>query len=409
LQSETQPRRIAVISSSRADYGHLYWVLKELKDSAQVDLRIIATSAHLAPGFGQTIDQFKAHGFEIEGTIESLLDSDSDVGMAKTIGVTILGLADLLGRLRPDLLLLIADRYEMLAPAATALALRIPMAHIEGGEISEGAIDDAVRNALTKMSHLHFVSTEQARHRVIAMGEEAWRVTRAGAPSLDHLKRSQLSDRARLEQVLDLALDTPPVVVAYHPVTLIRDAVNEAEEMFAALEMVTEPVVFCFPNADAGHQPIIERARDFCRRHSQARLNTNLDLFDFWGLLQQAEMMIGNSSSGIMETPSLALPFVNVGPRQRGRERAANVIDVTGERDAIVAAIKHARSADFRQSLTGLRNPYGDGDAARTIARVLTTCPLGDKLLVKKALPLNENDIPGFTQIPTPDSSCRKK
>jgi len=409
LQSETQPRRIAVISSSRADYGHLYWVLKELKDSPQVDLRIIATSAHLAPGFGQTIDQFTAHGFEIEGTIESLLDSDSDVGMAKTIGVTILGLADLLGRLRPDLLLLIADRYEMLAPAATALALRIPMAHIEGGEISEGAIDDAVRNALTKMSHLHFVSTEQARRRVIAMGEEAWRVTRAGAPSLDHLKRSQLSDRARLEQVLDLTLDTPPVVVAYHPVTLIRDAVSEAEELFAALETVTEPVVFCFPNADAGHQPIIERARDFCRRHSQARLNTNLDLFDFWGLLQQAEMMIGNSSSGIMETPSLVLPFVNIGPRQRGRERAANVVDVAGKRDAIVAAITHARSAEFRQTLSGLRNPYGDGDAARTIARVLTTCPLGDKLLVKKALPLNENDIPGFTQIPTPDSSCRKK
>ncbi len=389
MQSTPAPRRIAVVSSSRADFGHLFWVLKELQANPDIDLRIIATASHMAPGFGTTVDQFEAHGFELEGSIESLLDSDSDIGMAKTIGVSILGLADLLGRLRPDLMLLIADRYEMLAPAATALALRIPMAHIEGGEISEGAIDDAVRNALTKMSHLHFVSTPTARRRVLALGEEAWRVHRAGAPSLDHLKRSTLSDRSRLESVLGMRLETPPVIVAHHPVTLMRDAADEVDALFEALDTIEGPIVFCYPNADTGHQPIIQRARAFCEQNPRARLNTNLDLFDFWGLLAIAELMIGNSSSGIMETPSLALPFINIGPRQRGRERAANVIDVAGTEDAILEGLARARSAEFRRSLEGMANPYGDGDAARTIARVLATCPLGDELLVKRALPLN--------------------
>jgi UDP-N-acetylglucosamine 2-epimerase (non-hydrolysing)/GDP/UDP-N,N'-diacetylbacillosamine 2-epimerase (hydrolysing) len=389
LQSTPTSRRIAVVSSSRADFGHLFWVLKELQANPAIDLRIIATASHMAPGFGQTVEQFEAHGFKLEGQVESLLDSDSDIGMAKTIGVSILGLADLLGRLRPDLMLLIADRYEMLAPASTALALRIPMAHIEGGEISEGAIDDAVRNALTKMSHLHFVSTVDARRRVLALGEEAWRVHRAGAPSLDHLKRSTLPDRAHMESVLDLDLSTAPIVVAHHPVTLMRDATDEIDALFEVLEAQTAPVVFCYPNADAGHQPIIERARDFCRRHPTGRLNTNLDLFDFWGLLKLAEVMIGNSSSGIMETPSLALPFVNIGPRQKGRERALNAIDAAGTKDAILQGLARARSPEFRRSLDGMSNPYGDGDAARTIARVLATCPLGDALLVKRALPLN--------------------
>jgi len=397
LQSETrQQRRIAVISTSRADYGHLFWILKELQAESDVDLRIIATGAHLAPTFGQTVDQFADHGFDLEASPECLLDSNSDVGMAKTIGVSILSLADLLGQLRPDLLLLIADRYEMLAPAATALALRIPMAHIEGGEISEGAIDDAVRNALTKMSHLHFVSTEQARRRVLAMGEESWRVHRAGAPSLDHLKRSRLPDAQSLENTLGMSLQPAPCLVSFHPVTLHDDPAAESRELFAALEHAPGPVVFGFPNADAGHQPIIDQARNFCRRHTDARLHTNLDLFEFWSLLSHARMMIGNSSCGIMETPSLALPCVNIGDRQKGRERARNIIDVAAERSQIAEAIMRADSDSFRQSLAGMTNPYGDGTAAKTIAGILRSVPLGEKLLIKKALPLAEGEHPAF-------------
>src|SRR5580693_7364370 len=215
-------RKIAVITTSRADYGHLYWPLRDLSENEKVDLKIIALGSHLSPEFGNTFQEIVNDGFTIDSRIECLLSSDSDVGMAKTIGMAMLGLADLFGQMRPDLLLLIADRYEMLAPASVALALRIPIAHIEGGEISEGAIDDAVRNALTKMSHIHFTSTHAARERVIAMGEEEWRVHRAGAPSLDHLRRSRLLGVDELEERLGIALKHPTVLVAYHPVTLAR-------------------------------------------------------------------------------------------------------------------------------------------------------------------------------------------
>src|SRR5271167_1413288 len=199
-------RTIAVITTSRADYGHLYWPLRDLSQHEQVDLRIVVLGSHLSPEFGYTIREIENDGFQISARVECLLSSDSDVGMAKTIGIATLSLADLLGNMRPDLLLLIADRYEMLAPASVALALRIPIAHIEGGEISEGAIDDAVRNALTKLSHVHFTSTEAARARVIAMGEEEWRVHCAGAPSLDHLRRSRLLGKEELEARLGFAL-----------------------------------------------------------------------------------------------------------------------------------------------------------------------------------------------------------
>src|ERR1700683_4368485 len=216
-------RRIAVVTSSRADYCHLYWPLRELAAHPAVDLKIIALGPHLSPEFGCTASEIEKDGFRIDARIECLLSSDSDIGMAKTIGMATLGLADCLGQMRPDLLLLIADRYEMLAPASVALALRIPLAHIEGGEVSEGAIDDAVRNALTKLSHIHFTSTHLARSRVIGMGEEEWRVHRVGAPSLDHLRRSVLRSREEIGNELALDLNQPTIVIACHRTTIGRN------------------------------------------------------------------------------------------------------------------------------------------------------------------------------------------
>src|SRR6201995_412345 len=241
-------RTIAVVTSSRADYSHLYWPLHDLAKHPDVELKLIVLGAHLAPQFGETVKEIEKDGFPIVARLECLLSSDTDVGMAKTLGVAVLALADLLGQMRPDLLLLIADRYEMLAPASVALTLRITISHIEGGEISEGAIDDVVRNALTKMSHIHFTSTEGARARVITMGEEPWRVHRAGAPSLDHLRRSRLLDVRDLEEKLQVGLQRPTVVVAYHPVTLVRDTTGEADSLFAALEKVGAQIPFCYPN-----------------------------------------------------------------------------------------------------------------------------------------------------------------
>src|SRR5215470_10140422 len=231
-------RKIAVITTSRADYSHLYWPLHDLARHPEVDLKLIIIGSHLAPEFGLTVRDIERDGFEIAARVECLVSSDTDVAMAKTIGLATLSLSDCLGQLRPDLLLLIADRYEMLAPASVALALRIPIAHIEGGEISEGAIDDAVRNALTKMSHIHFTSTELARKRVIGMGEEEWRVHWAGAPSLDHLRRSRLLSKQELKEQLDLDLTKPTTLIAYHPVTILRDTTSEADALFAALERI---------------------------------------------------------------------------------------------------------------------------------------------------------------------------
>lgn len=377
-------RKIAVVSTSRADYGHLYWPLRELQRHRDVQLELIVLGAHLSPGFGATVREIEKDGFAIAAKIECLLSSDSDVGMAKTIGVATLSLADTLGAMRPDILLLIADRYEMLAPASVALALRIPIAHIEGGEISEGAIDDAVRNALTKMSHVHFTSTESARRRIISMGEETWRVHCAGAPSLDHLRRSTLLDRDAVQEKLGVLLHGPITVVSYHPVTIARDTVQEADALFAALERITGQILFCYPNADAGSLRLIARTREFVEAREGSDVFVNLDAVTYWSLLRQADLFLGNSSSGIMETASLGLPTVNIGLRQQGRERAQNIIDAAPDVEAILAAVEQARCDAFRHSLKDMVNPYGSGHAAEKIVEVLASVPITSELLMKR-------------------------
>jgi UDP-hydrolysing UDP-N-acetyl-D-glucosamine 2-epimerase len=384
-------RKIAVVTSSRADYSHLYWPLHDLAAHPEVDLQLIVMGPHLSPAFGPTVEEIERDGLPIAGRIECLLSSDTDIGMAKTIGVAVLGLADLLGQLRPDLLLLIADRYEMLAPASVALALRIPIAHIEGGEISEGALDDAVRNALTKMSHIHFTSTHNARVRVIAMGEEPWRVHRAGAPSLDHLHRSRLLTRDEVQQKLNLDLGQPTLLVAYHPVTLLRDTTAEADALFAALDKVQGQILFTYPNADAGSHRLIERAQAFATTRANSRVFVNprvfvnLGVITYWSLLRHIDMLVGNSSSGIMETASFALPAIDIGLRQRGRERARNVLSAAPDQSSILEKIAEARDPAFRASLAGMENPYGDGHASERIVEVLTTVPLAPDILIKRA------------------------
>ncbi|HEX4319392.1 MAG TPA: UDP-N-acetylglucosamine 2-epimerase [Acidobacteriaceae bacterium] len=385
-------RRIAVVTTSRADYSHLYWPLVELAQHPDVELGVIALGAHLSPEFGNTVHEIEKDGFPIVARIECLVSSDTDVGMAKTIGLATLSLADALNTWRPDLMLLIADRYEMLAPASVALALRIPIAHIEGGEVSQGAIDDAVRNALTKLAHLHFTSTELARRRVIAMGEEPWHVHRAGAPSLDHLRRSRLLDRGEVEQRLGVSFASTVVLVAWHPVTVYRDTTQEADAMFGALGRVQGQILFVYPNSDAGSRALIERTQAFAAERPDTHVFVNLDAVTYWSLLRCINVLVGNSSSGIMETASFALPTVNVGIRQQGRERALNVIDAEADTGAIAAAIERALSEDFRSSLAGMANPYGDGHAAERIVAVLAGVEI-ETLLMKAPAPVaDENE-----------------
>ena len=377
-------RKIAAVTTSRADFSALYWPLHDLALHPGVDLRIIALGPHLSPEFGWTIREIEKAGLRVDARIECLLSSDTDIGMAKTIGLATLSLADCLGEMRPDILLLIADRYEMLAPAAVALALRIPVAHIEGGEISEGAIDDAVRNALTKMSHVHFPSTELARARVIAMGEEEWRVHRTGAPSLDHLRRAPLLSREELEQRLLIDLTRPTAIVTYHPATIAQDTTREADALFQALAEVPVQLLFCYPNADAGSRQLIERIERFLGGRN-GKVFVNLEPLVYWSLLQQVEFLLGNSSSGIIEAASFALPAVNVGIRQQGREHGRNVLHAEPDAPSILDRIQTARSWEFQQSLKGMANPYGDGCASQRIVSVLTSLSFGEELLMKRA------------------------
>jgi len=388
-------RRIAVVTTSRADYSHLYWPLVELQARPDIELGVLALGAHLSPEFGTTLREIERDGFPIVARIECLLSSDTDTGMAKTIGLATLSLADALTAWRPDLLLLIADRYEMLAPASVALALRIPIAHIEGGEVSQGAIDDAVRNALTKLAHIHFTSTATARRRVIAMGEEPWRVHHAGAPSLDHLQRSTLRTRHELEQRLNLDLSQPTILVAVHPVTIHRNTTDEADALFDALAHTSGQILFVYPNSDAGSHKLIEQTQSFAAdrvlTRIPVRIFVNLDAVTYWSLLQHVDLLIGNSSSGIMEAASYQLPVVNIGMRQQGREGAPNILDAPANTPDILAAMQRARSPEFRQSLIGMSNPYGDGHSAQRIAKVLAETPL-EGLLIKAPVPVEPEE-----------------
>jgi UDP-hydrolysing UDP-N-acetyl-D-glucosamine 2-epimerase len=255
---------------------------------------------------------------------------------------------------------------------------------IEGGEVSEGAIDDAVRNALTKLSHIHFTSTPAARDRVIAMGEAEWRVHRAGAPSLDHLRRQPLLSLDEIEKRLEVSLQTPTILVAYHPVTIARNSLEEVEALFTALGNVRDQILFSYPNADAGSRELIERTKSFVAGRGHGRVFTNLGTVMYLSLLRQVDALVGNSSSGIMESASFSLPTVNVGLRQQGRERPRNVLDADANHNSILQAIDRARTPEFRESLSGMVNPYGEGRASETIVRVLTTVPLSQALLMKR-------------------------
>jgi UDP-N-acetylglucosamine 2-epimerase (non-hydrolysing)/GDP/UDP-N,N'-diacetylbacillosamine 2-epimerase (hydrolysing) len=376
-------RKIAVITTSRADYAHLHWLLHDLNRHPAIDLHVVALGPHLSPEFGHTGKQIARMGNF--SSVECLLSSDTDVGMAKTLGVATLGLAETLGQLRPDLILLVADRYEMLAPACVALTLRIPIAHIEGGEITTGAIDDAVRNALTKMAHLHFACTRRARERILAMGEEPWRVTFSGSLSLDDLRRSNLLSKSQVEKKLGISLAGTTLLAIYHPVTMMDNSTKEAEEFFAALEHVRHPVFFVYPNADAGSRRIIRMAEKFVRNHPSSRLFINLDHITYLSLLKNVGVLLGNSSGGVIESTSLEVPTLNIGIRQQGREHAANVIDVPAAKNKIIAALKRALSPEFRGNCRGLESPYGDGRASHRIVQKLATTPPGPKLLFKRS------------------------
>lgn len=378
-------RTIGIVTVGRSDYGIYLPVLRRLQADASLRLGLYVTGMHLSPEFGRTVNTIEKDGFDILARIEMLLASDTPEAIAKSVGLGVIGFAQVFSRDRPDLLVVLGDRFEMFAAALAALPFRIPVAHIHGGEVTQGAIDEALRHSITKLSHLHFTSTEEYAQRVRQLGEESWRVHVSGAPSLDNLRHLPLLGRPELETALGFGLETPLLLVTFHPVTLqYEEAAQQGEELFAALEECGVQVVLTMPNADTGGRVLIQMARELAGRNPKIRLVDNLGTARYFSLMRQASAMVGNSSSGIIEAPSFELPVVNIGIRQAGRVRGRNVIDVGGDRVSIQSGIRQALSPAFRAGLSGMRNPYqASREAAFIIDEVLAHVALDERLLLK--------------------------
>jgi len=373
------------VTTSRADYGVYLPVLRRIQEEPDLKLLLIVSGMHLSPEFGLTVNNIADDGFDICAKVEMLLSSDTPEGIAKSMGLGTIGYAQAYARLQPDILLVLGDRFEMHAAAVSALPFKIPVAHIHGGEITEGAIDDALRHSMTKLSHLHFVATEEYRDRVQQMGEEPWRVVVSGAPSLDNLHSMKVLNHGELETHTGLHLNDNPLLVTYHPVTLEHEDTEwQVGELLQALRESNFPIVFTMPNADTNGRVIIRMLEEFVANYPQAQMADNLGTKGYFGLMATAAAMVGNSSSGIVEAPSFGLPVVNIGTRQKGRLRARNVIDVGYERDKILTGIREAVDLEFRSSLGGEANPYGDGHASEKIIEKLKRVPLGEDLIKKR-------------------------
>lgn len=375
-----------MITGTRADYGLLYWLLKALEKDPGIDLKIIATGAHLSPEFGYTINSIEQDGFIVDEKLTTLMSGDSAASVCKSVGLGVIGFADAYSRLKPDLLVVLGDRVEALAAAQAAMIFKIPIAHIHGGEVTEGAIDEAIRHSITKMSHIHFTATEEYRKRVIQLGESPERVFNFGAPGVEMIQRMQFWSRDEVEELLGFRLREINFLVTYHPVTL--DDAEPAEKVRELLKALTcyedAGIVFTYPNSDTLSRGIIEEIKSFQSKHSDRTIFVpSLGQRLYLSTAKEMHAVIGNSSSGLIEIPSLKTATVNVGDRQRGRIRADSVIQCLDDSVSIAAAIDRSLERPFRATLDSTVNPYGNGMVSDKILGVLKSLPL--KGLIRKS------------------------
>lgn len=364
-------KTIAVFTGTRAEYGLLYWLMKDIQADPELTLKLIVSGTHLSPEFGLTYRQIELDSFSIDERVEMLLSSDSSVGVVKSMGLALIGLADALARLQPDVLVILGDRYEALAAAQAAMLQRIPVAHLHGGEITEGAYDDAIRHAITKMSYLHFTAAEPYRQRVIQLGEAPERVLNVGAVGLDHIVKTPLYSVQELKASLGFELSLPYFVVTYHPVTL---ADEPAEESFKALLNALDffpnhQVILTYPNADDGGRAIIPLLEQYAAAAPKRVFAIpSLGYKRYLSAVKHCAAVIGNSSSGIIEVPSLNVPTIDIGQRQSGRLAAQSVLHCEANTESISAAIERALCPMHKDMFV---NPYGSGDASSQIVDCL--------------------------------------
>jgi UDP-N-acetylglucosamine 2-epimerase (non-hydrolysing) len=366
--------KVAIFTGTRAEYGLLYWLINDIKRDKALTLQLLVSGSHLSPEFGLTYKQILDDGFDIAEKIEMLLSSDSPVGTVKSMGLAVVGYADALDRLSPDVIVILGDRYEALAVAQTAMIMRIPIIHLHGGEISEGAYDDAIRHAITKLSYLHATSTDIYRQRVIQLGEAPERVVNVGAIGLDHIERTTLLSRDELAHALEFDLSKPYFIVTYHPVTLAEEPpIDTFTSLLRALDnFPSHQVIITYPNADDGGREIIPLLTSYGSDRPDGVLAIpSLGQIRYLSAVKYADAVIGNSSSGIIEVPSFDVPTVNLGLRQKGRLAAKSVLHCAATEDAILEAIELAVSRKYKQKNEEISNPYSKGDASSRIIEMI--------------------------------------
>ncbi len=378
-------KKVCVITGTRAEYGLLRWVIEGIRDSAQLHLQLAVTGMHLSPEFGMTVNAIEEDGLKIDRRVEMLLSSDSAVGTTKSMGLGMIGFADAFSDLKPDLLLILGDRYEIFAAAAAATIARIPIAHLHGGEATEGLIDEPIRHSVTKMSHLHFVAACEYRDRVIQLGEHPDRVFLVGGLGVDSIRKLDLLSRPDLESELGFRFRDRNLLVTFHPVTLEGNASeHQMDQLLATLSELQEVgLIFTMPNADPEGRALFGKIEKFCADNENAVAYTSLGQRRYLSCMKYVDGVVGNSSSGLIEAPSLNTGTVNIGDRQRGRLRADSVIDCEPTKASIEEALNRLWADDFQKVIKNARNPYGDGGASDAIVRLLENAPF-ENILKKR-------------------------
>lgn len=388
-------KKICVVTGTRADFGLLRWVMKDINDDKDLELQIVATGMHLSPEFGFTYREIENDGFVINQRLEILLSSDSSLGVTKSIGLALIGFADVFSQLDPDLIILLGDRTEIYGASTAALVRGTPVAHLSGGEITEGAFDDAIRHSITKMSHLHFVGSQEYLERVIQLGEDPERVFLVGGLGVDSIKRMELMSRAQLETELDFKLGDKSLLITYHPVTLDHGAAAlQISELLSALDKLKDTqLIITKPNSDTEGREISRQIDEFVSTRSNAKAFASLGQLRYFSCISHVDGVVGNSSSGLSEVPSFKKGTINIGDRQLGRLKARSVIDCLPSEQSITEAIQRLYSVEFQKSLKKVSNPYDSGGGSSEIVKIIKSVDL--KNLTKKTF--FDLPIPGET------------
>ena len=383
-------KKVCVVTGSRSEYGILYHILEKIKTSKDLELLLVVTGAHLSKEMGYTVNEIIRDGFNISRRVKMPLSCDRSVDIARATGAGVMGFSGCFKKLAPDMLLILGDRFEIFSAATAAMLMNLPIVHISGGDVTEGMIDEQIRHAITKMSHIHFVALASHAERVKQMGEEPWRVSVVGEPCIDRINNMKKISKKRLESLLKIRLSHPVFVITFHPAAARSELVSlQTENLLKAIDKFDAQMIFTYPNADSGRKVIISQIKLFADKHSNAAAFESLGSHLYYNLLCQTDVLIGNSSSAIVEAPSFKLPAVNIGERQNGRLMPKNIICTSQSHDSISKGIEKALRPSFRKHLSNIKNPYGRGNTAEKIVKTLSGLKIDEKLLKKRFITVN--------------------